>query len=45
MQSQGMEELSMLQVFSITEVECELLESWLRTGWHGRCHSVLRGFG
>lgn len=44
-ESQGMEELSMLQVFSIPEVECKLLESWVRTGWQGRCHSVLRGFG
>lgn len=44
-ESQGMEELSMLQVFSTTEVECKLLESWVRTGWKGRCHSVQRGFG
>lgn len=44
-ESRGTEELNMPQAFSIPGVECTLLESWVRTGWQSRCHSVLRGIG
>ena len=44
-ESRGTEELSMPQAFNIPGVECKLLESWMRTGWQNRCHSVLRGIG